>query len=529
MLKVMIADDEERICQLIKALVDWDELHMELVGTAANGIDAAKLVIELQPDILITDIRMPGCDGLELIQKVKESNPSLEIVIISGYAHFSYAQTAIKYGVGDYLLKPINKIELMQTLEKLCAKINKRMEAEMDMKFLRENHEHDQTQTRSSLISKLLEDDMTETSMQTLQQTYDLKVQPGVFQGICIKMDYSIEQINEKAREIVLEKAVDILQGNMKSVCYEVVLSKHADAGYGILNYAQKQQEDIRRLLRDCMNQLTVQKSILGPVDFSIALGQPVKQSELLGKSLRQSVEGVQERILVGPGHLLEKIPERTGLKDQNLLEKYSRQMLHAVEVLSVEEGKAAVEILKDAILHTKNICGFEIYDLVLSAGSLFLMQTEYKTKKEEELYFRQNCNSCATITDIFACLLKLQNKILGEICEERQNDALRPIRIAKQYIQNHYQDPITLEEVSEVAGLSPSYFSALFKREIGEGFAKYLINIRIEQAKILLRESNASVSEICRQVGYNDLKHFTHTFDKATGLKPGAYRKLYG
>ena len=109
MLKVIIADDEERVCRLVQVLADWDALGMEVAGTASNGLEALELVKQVRPDILITDIRMPGCYGLELIQHAKESLPQLEIVIISGYAHFEYAQSALKHGVGDYLLKPIQR------------------------------------------------------------------------------------------------------------------------------------------------------------------------------------------------------------------------------------------------------------------------------------------------------------------------------------------------------------------------------------------------------------------------------------
>ena len=118
MLKVIIADDEERVCRLVQVLADWEALGMEVAGTASNGLEALELVKKIRPDILITDIRMPGCYGLELIQHAKEELPQLEIVIISGYAHFEYAQSAIKHGVGDYLLKPIQKQELMATLKK---------------------------------------------------------------------------------------------------------------------------------------------------------------------------------------------------------------------------------------------------------------------------------------------------------------------------------------------------------------------------------------------------------------------------
>ena len=121
MLKVVIADDEARILSLIRLLPDWDALGIEVAGTAGNGLEALALIERERPDILITDIRMPGCQGLELIERARRTVPDIEIIIISGYAHFEYAQTAIKLGVGDYLLKPIKKDELTATLSKLAT------------------------------------------------------------------------------------------------------------------------------------------------------------------------------------------------------------------------------------------------------------------------------------------------------------------------------------------------------------------------------------------------------------------------
>ena len=104
-----------------------------------------------------------------------------------------------------------------------------------------------------------------------------------------------------------------------------------------------------------------------------------------------------------------------------------------------------------------------------------------------------------------------------------------QPIRAAKLYIHKHFDQPITLEEVSAAIGFSENYFSTLFKKETGSGFAKYLTHVRMDEARSLLRDTNQSVAEICRQVGYGDLKHFTHTFKAEIGLTPGEYRKLYG
>ena len=120
MIKVVVADDEVKVCQLICNLVDWSAFDMEIVAVAHNGEEALEMVRQYHPDLLVTDIRMPGCDGLEMIARAKQLSDTLEFVIISGYRHFEYAQSAIKYGVSDYLLKPIQKEELCATLEKMA-------------------------------------------------------------------------------------------------------------------------------------------------------------------------------------------------------------------------------------------------------------------------------------------------------------------------------------------------------------------------------------------------------------------------
>lgn len=208
MLRVVVADDEARVCQLILMLADWDSLGMEVVGTAGNGLEALELVERLHPDILITDIRMPGCHGLELIQRAKEKFPQLEIVIISGYAHFEFAQTAIKYGVGDYLLKPIKREELMSTLEKLGQR-----------------------------------------------------------------------------------------------------------------------QEAVRKHLRGCLDQLLAQRTIFGPLEFSLAPGPTADRVEDLPGCAQAARWAAADRLTQGTGRLLEGGPYPPALDRDQLLEQYRRTM----------------------------------------------------------------------------------------------------------------------------------------------------------------------------------------------------------
>ena len=531
MQKVMIADDEERICQLIEALVDWEALGMEVAAVAHNGLEAAQLVQKFGPDILITDIRMPGCSGLELIEKVKRSMPELEIIIISGYAHFEYAKSAIRFGVGEYLLKPINRTELTTTLERLKAKIEGRLKAQEDRQQMEQKSKNDVERLRGLLLERLRENGEENLTFETLRGEYYLEMQPGCFQGIWLKIDSPEEELGEEGKRIVTERSGKLLESSLRNKCFDMLCREQDWGGYiGILNYAAGRQEEIRHVLKDCLNQLESAKNLYGEIFFSLAAGSIRTNPAEMGISLREASVIIEERIVKGTGRFLDYMPEgSSALHEKSLPEKYLRIITHAVEILSEEEAGKALELLRTGVAGVKDVRGYEVFELVSSCGALFLSQVEFKERREALQHFLDRCKQCGSQEALFQMLGRLQETYIRELAEQREGDMLRPIRQAKQYILNHYSEPITQEEVSGIVGLSSTYFSALFKKEEGEGFAKYLTGVRMEQAKILLRESTYSVSDICRRVGYNDLKHFTHNFEKATGLKPTAYRKLYG
>lgn len=529
MLNVIIADDEERICQLIQALVDWNSLEMQIAGIVHNGLDALALVEKIKPEILITDIRMPGCNGLELIEGVKKSVPDCEIIIISGYAHFEYAQSAIKFGVGDYLLKPVNQSELYSTLCKLKERIIERQESASDMQQLLQKSENDIYRLQMNLMEQLVEQRAPQLSLEMLQEEYYLKVQPGIFQAFWFKVDGEIEELSESGLSIVMDKVQGLLTGSLGSRCYELVIYQKPCACIGIMNYSEKKTEEIRRVLKECRNQLEAQKHLYGSITFSGAVGCMTKNAEELPLSMQEASVIIRERLVKGTGRILDKMPQESTFHERNLLEKYMRLITHAVEVLSIEEADNAVMQIEMALNEVKAVQGREVLELAVGCARLFLSQLELKNREQENRQFEERCEHCGSMAEVFEQLRILQKKHLEELARSRENDTVRPIRLAKQYIQNHFHEQITMEEVSSEVGLSAAYFSVLFKKAEGEGFAKYLINLRVEEAKRLLRETNDSVAEICRRVGYNDLKHFTHTFEKVTGVKPATYRKLYG
>ena len=217
MWKVIIADDERLICRLIETLIDWETLDMEIVGKAENGLEALRMVKELRPHLLITDIRMPGCDGLDLIRQAREFSPELEIVIISGYAHFEYAKTAIAYGVGSYILKPVNQAELNKTLQKVALRLEERGRREQSEEH-RDSARPVPQRLREDLIRDLLDGKQGFTK-EELVQSYQFHTQGCQLQTFFLKLDLDGEELGEPARAILRQKAEEMFQAAVLPIC----------------------------------------------------------------------------------------------------------------------------------------------------------------------------------------------------------------------------------------------------------------------------------------------------------------------
>lgn len=232
MWKVIIADDEKLICRLIEALVDWEKLNMRIAGKAENGLEALQMVRELRPHLLITDIRLPGCDGLDLIRQARELSPDIEIVIISGCAHFEYARTAIAYGVGNYILKPVNQAELNKTLLKILLRLEEKSEGGAS----RGGGQTGPQRLREYLIRDLL-DGRREFTEEELAQNYQFHVQGRCVQAFLLKLDLDGGELGGPARSIIRRKAEELFQTTVLPVCAEGALYLRDFCGYGLLSY----------------------------------------------------------------------------------------------------------------------------------------------------------------------------------------------------------------------------------------------------------------------------------------------------
>ncbi|MBE6905863.1 MAG: response regulator [Ruminococcaceae bacterium] len=537
MMKVVIADDEAKVCQLISGLVDWASLEMEIVGVAHNGIEALEMIETLRPDLMITDIRMPGYDGLEMIGRGKKIKEDIDFIIVSGYRHFEYAQSAIKYGVCDYLLKPIKKDALLDTLHRMREKYRQRTQQLSAEERLKIRLQSDISRLRSNLMTNLLLQrggNSNGLQMEKLNHEYHFHFEPGYFQVFLVKIDCEYGILYESGMKVLEDKMKQILQGLLKAKCFDLEISFQESRAYCILNYGKDAKETLRRQLRAVMDELLVQNSVFEKVELTIGLGSAVENLNQLEDSLKAAEWAVSQRLVEGTGKMIETagIPACPPVGGAPLAE-FNKEIEAALEILDINAAASAVDSLKKQIQQIPQISGQEVFQLVTSACLNYLVllkNHQFSDDREETLHekFISRADLCSSVPQLFGYLLNFIQESMGTVIQDKKQAEKKPIRLAKQYIQQNYSKQISLEEVSSVAGFNASYFSVLFKKESGQNFMEYLSEVRMNKAKELFKETNLSVASICEQVGYSDIKHFTQGFKKFTGLKPNEFRKLY-
>ncbi len=234
MLKVIIVDDEYKVCQVILNIIDWKEMGFEIVAVATNGIDAYDLIVEHNPDVLITDIRMPGLNGIELIKKTVDSHPDISFMLISGYAEFEYAQKAIKYGVEHYLLKPIKKEDLIEALEKISKQYYEKLKSQEAQQYINSELTHNREIIRSGLMNTLLfePDFFNNTSIDIINTQYLCNFKPGQFQVVIFKCDKKLNRAGNSQDKILLKKLSDVISSIYSKQLNELILN---DTDYDII------------------------------------------------------------------------------------------------------------------------------------------------------------------------------------------------------------------------------------------------------------------------------------------------------
>lgn len=536
MYKVLIADDEKKVCQLIKMLVEWEKLSMEVIGVANNGCEALEIIKEKNPDIVITDIRMPGLNGLEMIEEVREHRMKTKFVIISGYREFKYAQAAVRYGVNEYLLKPIRQEELLQTLENLKEKFELQNEKANTEEQMRKQLEFNRIKLRRGLFFDILFQGgakKEKLTISNINEDYGYDFKEGFFQAVCIRLDHA-ERIYHSSSEILEEKSIHLVKQELFDYCYEIGAVYENGVLYTVLNYAKESVLLVKKGIKNLLSESLMQDAIYQQLDVTVGAGNVTEDISGLMDSFRHAEYAYQQRILNGVGKVYECTQDlKSSLVESAIFQEFNNSFIFAITNLNVEQIQKVLDQLKRNLLERENTFGHEILQMTKEVCNLYLlcMRSNNLMIENGDSFiqdFNEYADDCNSIQELFHHLSKTILDSVSAIIDDRKQETTKPIRLAKQYIEANYMNSITIDEVSLKVGFSASHFSTMFKKETGVTFLEYLSSIRMKHAKELLKGGNKNIASICEEVGYSDVKYFTKSFRKYTGLKPNEYRKLY-
>lgn len=529
-LKVLIVDDEFRIGMLIKKLIKWDEIGLECVDVVDKGETAYRLILSEHPDIVITDIRMPKVSGLDLIRMTKEQ---AKFIVISGYKEFEYAHTALQYGVNDYLLKPINGEELNKVLMKIHEEITKACVKQKEEEQYKKTITVSEHIIKSKLLNNIIEqtDNLSEVE---LKEDYNLMINAAAYRGIDIKLDYRDYKKNDKRQDrLTVEKVISLVEENFKENVKEQLICEKDNLNiYCLINYELSNSKDIKNTINYILSE--IQEYLLGfeQYEVTIGVGSEEKEFEKIRLSIEESYRSVQNRIKVGTGRLI--YAESVGLENQidvhKYLDKYKESFLMSIESLSRESFEQSINRIYSEFQFEENIDFSCCYDIANELINMFFHHITIQNKEGEQLkQFLQNIyQQCYTLGKLKSLLKEYLGKYLETCLKILETELSKPIRQAKQYIDEHYSEKIVLDDIADIVDLNPVYFSVLFKKETGLNFSAYLVNVRMEISKEMIRNSNKTISAIADEVGYKDSRYFSQIFTKIVGIKPALYRKLY-
>ena len=525
MIKVVLADDEKKVVLLLQKLIDWEKQGFEIVGIANDGIHALELVREKQPQLLITDIRMPGCDGIELIRQARELQPGIHFVVISGYRQFEYAQNALKYGVEDYLLKPLKKDDLNGILLRVREKLGEEAELEYQLK-----KSDDQRQRMLlSLLKSAIDRQQVFLRADQANDEFGFHFAEGSYCSVLIKPDISDVESHSDAFHILIRHALEIVRREIVTISAESAAAVWNEGIAVVLNAAEYQMVEVKQCFTRIRKEIEKQRDLFWDIRIAVFVGSTRPSLEQMTESMREALWLCKDRICRNQTWRFAASEPIDFSQRYRMDSAQKKRFQEVVEYRNADQFEHELTESFHKLLKDRQLNGQMVEDWFHEVVSVCVFGME-ENRKEAELTaqkIQEQYWYCTSVQEVFQLLLRIRKKI-EQVNREKASQEARPITEAKKYIQEHFQEPLRLEDVSSIVGFNATYFSTLFKKETGQNFVDYLTELRINKAKELLCEADVSVSDAAELVGYRDLKYFSRLFKKTTGISPSDYKKLY-
>lgn len=536
MLKMIIADDEYNVREGLKEVVRWEELGIEVVADAADGLETFELCRRLRPDILLTDIRMPMMDGLEAALKLKEAGDSVRIIIISGAEDFGYAKTALSLNADGYILKPIKIAELQEIVRKVAASIASERSREAQTVQLRRQLHENLPVLREKFLAQLVMGMLAnEEDARSKLAAYGLPLEgEGGWTAAVMQIDEY-----EKAIERYSDARKQLLGFSVNNVLDEIV-SRGGNGLAFIMNENEhvvlfrQRDPDSRGPAELCREMSDSVRSFL-KLSVSFGIGNPVRSAVELYGSYREALAAIKFKFYTGKNSVL-FIGDFQVDADELEFPKLFEAETRLIQQMKLGGTAAAEDVVRFIfgtlcddrrlpIGYVQSVCvelinmadkaiaevDENIRDIVPGYSSIYL-----------DIYDKREA---AELRD---AMLGLFGELAGYFARKHTPKNGRTIQKIKSIIERSYMENITVSRLSEQVFLSPNYISLIFKQETGESVTEYVTKVRMEAAKELLKSPDLKILDVAEMVGFENATYFSTVFKKHAGMHPQKYRALF-
>lgn len=517
--KVILVDDEPMILRSLKVAIPWEELNLEIVGEARNGEGALQLIKEKSPHMVVSDIRMPGMDGISLMKEVLADNAKLIFIIISGYGEFEYAREALRQGAFDYLLKPIDHEELTEML----VRANKRLDTQIENDKLIHSVQVLSLMARERMFLELIEGN--QRTLQHMNWMESDELEQDYFMAVVQLDQYLNGHWTMQEKRLWLFAIRNILEEWSEQNSGMTVFPFHS--GEWIVIFPSHMNDDTMMLGKDIIHQIKKYSKLtcfVGISKRSKGIDQLNSAYQSATRALYQRFYTEQEGVFIDSDDSTEHAP----IQEVKYPKHLETAILQCIRTLDLERMLPLFDDTKayiEGYSLTKDIAERMIVEMTVVLYRQFEYSNLHVDGSLGELI--QRLHDMGTLSEMInEVKATFEKKVNENRYSQSKEDVQTIVEKAQKYIENHYHKDLSIEEIAEVVDLSISHFCMIFKQVSGYTFLEYLTKCRMDKAKYILKNTSVKVYQIAPLVGYQDPKYFTQVFKKATGKTPSEFRE---
>ncbi len=520
--QILIVDDEPVILLGIQYMLEKLCPECRVAALAVDGEDGLQKIRNYQPDIVITDITMPGMDGLNLIRQAREEGFKARFIILSGYSDFNYARQAVSLGVEDYITKPVEEQDLVDVIRKVCQSIDAARANEAAEAFRTEKY-------RQYVLRDVLAENRTDKAGR-VQKLTSIGFPLSGASCLCFCFFARDEKPGKGFSPEELEKTIRTQAETCLSFCRECfVLQDIQDVDCVLL----LMPEDIsEKTVHNCLGMFRYACMEKMNMDMWIGCSRIHRHPADLSEAFEEARCALNYRILLrDPGIIQYERISQLESKNLPLPNEALSRLEEAVDSMDDDAFRQVLDQLFDewqsrpdmTLEQVKLVCLNILLTGIRKIPFVQFQLNEYLGKNLFSLDTLSHFDSLDQLKNWILNVMKSMNELM---LHAPSGESVDVIEESKKYIRAHFTEEISLKDIADRFFINASYFSTLFKKRTGQNYQAYVTKLRVDLAKKLLADSRMRIYEICETVGYADMKHFNRVFEREVGVRPADYRK---